>query len=79
VPPPDATETTIAERIGWIREAAGDRFAHIELNINVIAVGDLVTRWLATPAGGFEKCPGRGRHEHSAGGCRTSCQHFAGH
>lgn len=45
--PPDASEATVAERIGWIRETAGDRFSEIELNINLMAVGDQVPRWIA--------------------------------
>jgi probable F420-dependent oxidoreductase len=39
---PDATEALVAERVDWIREAAGERFADIELNINLMAVGDRV-------------------------------------
>src|SRR5207247_8340613 len=31
--PPTATETQLAERIGWIREAAGSRFDQVELNL----------------------------------------------
>jgi probable F420-dependent oxidoreductase len=45
--PPDASEATAAERISWIREAAGDRFGQIELNINLMAVGGQVARWIA--------------------------------
>src|SRR5262249_51528863 len=45
--PPDATEATVAERIAWVREAAGDRFSEIELNVNLMAVGDQVPRQLA--------------------------------
>lgn len=41
---PDATEATVAERIDWIQEAAGDRFGDIELNMNLMAVGDQVPR-----------------------------------
>lgn len=44
---PDASEATAAERIGWIRAAAGDRFSHIELNINLMAVAGQVPRWIA--------------------------------
>ena len=49
--PPDATEATAAEKIGWIREAAGDRFDRIELNVNLMAVGDRVPRQLAARYG----------------------------
>ncbi len=45
--PPDAPEADVAQRIAWIREAAGDRFADLELNINLMAVGDRVPRWIA--------------------------------
>jgi len=45
--PPDASEETAAERISWIRAAAGDRFAQIELNINLMAVAGQVPRWIA--------------------------------
>jgi probable F420-dependent oxidoreductase len=44
---PDAPSAAVAERIDWIREAAGDRFAEIELNVNLMAVGDQVPRWIA--------------------------------
>jgi hypothetical protein len=40
-------EAAVAERISWVREAAGERFSDIELNINVMAVGDTVPRWIA--------------------------------
>jgi probable F420-dependent oxidoreductase len=49
--PPDTPEVPVAERIDWIREAAGDRFADIELNINLMAVGDQVPRWMAARMG----------------------------
>jgi probable F420-dependent oxidoreductase len=39
---PDASEAIVAERIGWVRDAAGDRFPEIEFNINLMAVGDKV-------------------------------------
>ena len=37
---PDATEQTLLEKIGWVRQAAGDRFANLELNLNLLAVGE---------------------------------------
>ncbi len=49
--PPDATEAVVAERVGWIREAAGERFPHIQLNINLMAVGDRVPYQLAQRLG----------------------------
>src|SRR5439155_21360343 len=33
--PPDAPEAAFAERIGWLREAAGPRFEQLELNLNL--------------------------------------------
>lgn len=44
---PTANEATAAEMVSWIREAAGTRFDHLELNLNVMAVGDQVPRWIA--------------------------------
>jgi probable F420-dependent oxidoreductase len=44
----DASESMLSQRVEWIRAAAGDRFADIELNINLMAVGDQVPRWIAS-------------------------------
>ncbi|MBV9356897.1 MAG: TIGR03621 family F420-dependent LLM class oxidoreductase [Chloroflexi bacterium] len=44
---PDAPEAEVARRIDWIRDAADTRFADIELNINLMAVGDRVPRGIA--------------------------------
>jgi probable F420-dependent oxidoreductase len=49
--PPTATEAEIAEPIGWIREAAGARFDQIELNLNLMAVGQQVPRWISSQMG----------------------------
>jgi probable F420-dependent oxidoreductase len=49
--PPDATATVAAERIDWIRAAAGDRFSEIELNINLMAVAGQVPRWIGARLG----------------------------
>ncbi len=49
--PPDATEQAVAEKIGWLREAAGDRFAHLELNLNLMAVGNQVPRYISAQLG----------------------------
>jgi probable F420-dependent oxidoreductase len=46
--PPEATEPAVAEKVGWLRDAAGDRFDDIELNMNLMAVGDQVPRYVAT-------------------------------
>ena len=45
--PPDASEAIAAERVSWIRAAAGERFAQIELSINLMAVAGQVPRWIA--------------------------------
>ncbi len=49
--PPTETEAGVAERLGWIREAAGSRFDEIELNLNLMAVGPQVPRWIASQMG----------------------------
>jgi probable F420-dependent oxidoreductase len=49
--PPTATEAEIVERIGWIRDAAGARFDQIELNLNLMAVGQQVPRWISSQMG----------------------------
>jgi probable F420-dependent oxidoreductase len=48
---PTEPESGVAERIGWIREAAGPRFEQIELNLNLMAVGQQVPRWIASQMG----------------------------
>ena len=45
--PPDATEATAAEKVDRLRQAAGARFDQLELNINLMAVGDQVPRHLS--------------------------------
>ncbi len=35
---PDRGEEVLAERIGWLRIEAGERFSRLELNINLLAV-----------------------------------------
>jgi probable F420-dependent oxidoreductase len=41
---PQDTEAQVAERIGWVREAAGERFADIAINVNFMAVAGQVPR-----------------------------------
>ena len=48
---PTEPEAGLAERIGWIREAARPRFDQLELNLNLMAVGQQVPRYLANQAG----------------------------
>lgn len=44
---PDTTETAAAEKIGWVRDAAGDRFGQMILNLNLLAINGRSPRWLA--------------------------------
>jgi probable F420-dependent oxidoreductase len=48
---PTASEAEVAEKVEWLREAAGDRFAHIELNMNMMAVGQQIARYVASQLG----------------------------
>jgi probable F420-dependent oxidoreductase len=45
---PTETEAGVVERIAWIREAAGSRFDQLELNLNLMAVGAQVPRWISS-------------------------------
>jgi probable F420-dependent oxidoreductase len=49
--PPDASEATVAEKINVLREAAGDRFGQIEVNVSLVAVGQQVPRYVAGQLG----------------------------
>jgi probable F420-dependent oxidoreductase len=49
--PPNASEPAVAERVDWIREAAGPRFSKIELNINLMAVGEQVPAYVSKQMG----------------------------
>ena len=48
---PGEAEAGLAERIGWLRDAAPDRFDRLELNLNLMAVGDQVPRWISAQMG----------------------------
>jgi probable F420-dependent oxidoreductase len=48
---PAATDAEVSERIGWIREATGDRFNEIEINVNFMAVAGQVPRYLQITMG----------------------------
>ena len=48
---PDETEESAAEKVGWLREAAGERFGQLELNVNLVAVGRQVARYVAAQFG----------------------------
>ena len=48
---PTEGEAGVAERIGWLREAAPERFGQLELNLNLMAVADRVPRWISMQMG----------------------------
>jgi probable F420-dependent oxidoreductase len=48
---PDEPENTVAEKISRLREAAGARFDDLELNVNLMAVGDQVPRYVSAQLG----------------------------
>ncbi len=49
--PPDASEEAAAEKIGWLRQAAGERFGQLEFNVNLMAVGQHVPRYVSMQLG----------------------------
>lgn len=49
--PPLEPEAALGEKIGWLREAAGSRFDQLELNLNLMAVGQQVPRYVAGQLG----------------------------
>ena len=48
---PTESEAGVAERIAWLREAAGPRFGELELNMTLMAVGDQVPVWVSRQLG----------------------------
>ncbi|HET7036547.1 MAG TPA: TIGR03621 family F420-dependent LLM class oxidoreductase [Thermomicrobiaceae bacterium] len=44
---PQGTEDAVADMIDWLRAAAPERFAHLELNLNLMAVGGQLPSYLA--------------------------------
>jgi probable F420-dependent oxidoreductase len=44
--PPRAGEDELAAKVARLRELAGDRFDQIELNVNLLAIGDETPPWL---------------------------------
>jgi probable F420-dependent oxidoreductase len=48
---PAVTDAQVSERIGWLRQAAGDRFDQIELNLNLMAVAGQTPRYLQMTMG----------------------------
>lgn len=52
---PDATEAAVAEKITLLREAAGERFAQLEINLNLMMVGEQMPRWIAAQFGANAK------------------------
>lgn len=49
--PPDNTEDDLAEKVEQLREIAGERFDHLELSANLVAIGDQLPDWMATQLG----------------------------
>jgi probable F420-dependent oxidoreductase len=56
---PTEPESGVAERVEWIRRAAGERFPQIELNISLMAVGERVPRWIESQMGLTAQALGR--------------------
>jgi len=48
---PGDNEAAVAEKIDFLREAAGERFDQLELNVNLMAVGDQVPQYVARQLG----------------------------
>ena len=48
---PTEPEAGVTERIEWIRAAAGSRFDQLELNLNLMAVGQQVPTWISRQMG----------------------------
>ena len=48
---PDAPEAALAEKIAWLREAAGERFPRLELNVDLMAVGEQVPHYVSAQLG----------------------------
>lgn len=44
--PPRTTELALGERVAMVRDAAGDRYADLELSLNLLAVGDELPEWV---------------------------------
>lgn len=48
---PDTPTDAAHDMIAWVREAAGDRWGQLELNTNLIAVGEHIAPWVAARFG----------------------------
>ena len=48
---PTEGEEGLAEKVGWVREAAGSGFERLELNLNLMAVGDRVPSFISRQMG----------------------------
>ncbi len=46
-----AHEAVVVEKIALLREAAGERFAQLEINLNLMMVGERMPRWIAAQFG----------------------------
>jgi probable F420-dependent oxidoreductase len=49
--PATEPEAAIAQRVEWIKEATGPRFAQLELNLSLMAVGEQVPAWVSRQMG----------------------------
>lgn len=49
--PPHATEEVVAQKVSVLRDTAGERFGQLEINLNLMAVGGQVPRWIAANFG----------------------------
>lgn len=49
--PPTEGEVGVMEKVGWLRAAAGERFEQLEINLNLMAVGGRMPRWIAAQFG----------------------------
>ncbi|MGE3909574.1 MAG: TIGR03621 family F420-dependent LLM class oxidoreductase [Chloroflexota bacterium] len=48
---PNQPEAVFQDRVDMLREAAGERFSHLEININLSAIGDRIHPWMAKQFG----------------------------
>jgi probable F420-dependent oxidoreductase len=51
---PEGTEYDLAAKVGQLRDIAGDRFASLELSMNIAAIGDDLPAWMGPMLGGAD-------------------------
>ena len=44
--PPDTNRAAVEEKIGWLRQEAGERFSQLELGVNLMVVGQQAPAWM---------------------------------